>query len=241
MTRMKHTAKAVIVLTMALCFALSAGIVWASSTEDAGHAQAVVEHGTADHGAVAAEHGEAAAGHGEATAGHGEAATHGGSLSKAKLMDLFWRVLNFAVLVVILVKFGAKPIANGLSGRQKAITEEIQGLEARRDAAEASYKEFTAKLASVEKDIDGIVEKAVAQAEIEKAKIIDNAEKAAADIQRSAEMAIQNEITIARRNLKNEIADGAAVMAEELIVKNLTDDDQVKIIEGYLSKVGAAQ
>jgi len=229
MTRMKHAAKAVIVLTMALCFALSAGIVWASSTEVEGHAQAVVEHGTADQGAVAAEHGEAAEAH------------HGGSLSKAKLMDLFWRVLNFAVLVVILVKFAAKPIANGLSGRQKAITEEIQGLEARRDAAEASYKEFTAKLASVEKDIDGIVERAVAQAEIEKAKIIENAEKAAADIQRQAEMAIQNEITVARRNLKNEIADGATLMAEELIVKNLTDDDQVKIIEDYLSKVGAAQ
>lgn len=241
MTRIKHTAKAVIVLTMALCFALSAGIVWASSSEEAGHAQEVVEHAAAEHGAVAADHGEAAVAHGEA-AGHGEgAAAHGGSLSKEKLMDLFWRVLNFAVLVVILVKFGAKPIANGLSGRQKAVTEEIQGLEARRDAAEASYKEFTAKLASVEKDIDGIVEKAVAQAEIEKAKIIENAEKAAADIQRQAEMAIQNEITVARRNLKNEIADGAAVMAEELIVKNLTDADQEKIIEDYLSKVGAAQ
>ncbi len=237
MTRMKHAAKAVIVLTMALCFALSAGIVWASSSEETGHAQAVVEQGAAEHGAVAAEHGEATAEHGEAAAGE----HHGGSLSKAKLMDLFWRVLNFAVLVVILVKFGAKPIANGLSGRQKAITEEIQGLEARRDAAEASYKEFTAKLASVEKDIDTIVERAVAQAEIEKAKIIENAEKAAADIQRQAEMAIQNEITVARRNLKNEIADGAAVMAEELIVKNLTDEDQVKIIEDYLSKVGAAQ
>ncbi len=230
MTRLKHTAKAVIVLAMALCFALSAGMLWASD-EETGHAQTVVEHGAAggEHAAVAAEHGDAAEAH------------HGGSLSKAKLMDLFWRVLNFAVLVVILVKFGAKPIANGLSGRQKAITEEIQGLEARRDAAENSYKEFTAKLASVEKDIDGIVEKAVAQAEIEKAKIIENAEKAAADIQRQAEMAIQNEITVARRNLKNEIADGAAVMAEELIVKNLTDADQEKIIEDYLSKVGAAQ
>jgi F-type H+-transporting ATPase subunit b len=30
-------------------------------------------------------------------------------------------------------------------------------------------------------------------------------------------------------------------MAEELIVKNLTADDQVKIIEDYLAKVGAVQ
>lgn len=165
----------------------------------------------------------------------------GGSLSSEKLWDLFWRVLNFAVLVFILVKFAAKPIASGLSGRQKAIKDEIESLEARRDAADKSYKEFTAKLSTVEKDIDSIVEKAVAQAEIEKAKIIEKAEQAANDIKRSAEMAIQNEVTEAKRNLKNEIADGAAVMAEELIVKNLTDEDQVKIIEGYLNKVGAVQ
>lgn len=232
MIGVKQTAKAILVLTMALCFSLSAGIVWASSS-DAGHGN----ENAAVIGDKALEHAPADA-HGDAA--HGDDAHHGSSLSKEKLMDLFWRVLNFAVLVVILVKFGAKPIANGLTGRQKAIKEEIEGLEARRDEAEKSYKEFTAKLSTVEKDIDTIVEKAVAQAEIEKTKIIEKAEQAADDIKRQAEMAIQNEITEARRNLKDEIAEGASVMAEELIVKNLTDDDQVKIIEDYLSKVGGA-
>ncbi len=229
MIGMKNTVKTVLVLTLALCFAFSAGLVLASSSADAEHSPAVTEH-------VAG-----ADGHGDAAAHEGGDAHHGSSLSKAKLMDLFWRVLNFAVLVVILVKFGAKPIAEGLSGRRQAIADEIKGLEAKRDAAEASYKELSSKLANVEKDIDTIVEKAVAQAEIEKARIIEKAEQAAADIQRQAEMAIQNEVTEARRNLRNEIAEGATVMAEELIVKNLTEDDQVKIIEDYLSKVGAVQ
>lgn len=226
MIGVKQTAKAILVLTMALCFALSAGIVWASS--DAGHAP-VVEHAQ-----------DAAAGHGEVDS-HASGAKFEKSLAWPKVKDLLLRIMNFAVLVFILVKFAAKPIASSLSGRRKAIKEEIEGLEARRDAADKSYKEFTAKLSTVEKDIDSIVEKAVAQAELEKAKIIEKAEQAANDIKRSAEMAIQNEVTEAKRNLKNEIADGAAVMAEELIVKNLTDEDQVKIIEGYLNKVGAVQ
>lgn len=229
MSGVKHLAKTVVLLTAALCFALSAGIVWASS-DDAGHAPAAVEHAT-----------DAAAGHADAADAHAADAHHGSSLSAAKLKDLGFRVMNFIVLVLILVKFGAKPIAGGLSGRQKAVREEIEGLEAQRDEAEKQYKEFTAKLSTVEKDIDSIVEKAVAQAEIEKAKIIEKAEQAATDIKRQAEMAIQNEITIARRDLKNEIADEAAVKAEELIVKNLTENDQVKIIEDYLNKVGAVQ
>ncbi len=165
----------------------------------------------------------------------------GDSLSSEKLWDLFWRVVNFAALMIILVKFGAKPIAAALAGRQNKIKDDIEDLEARKEEAETSYRQFEAKLAGMEKEIDSIVEKALAQAEIEKVKIIEKAEQAAADIKRQAEMTAQNEIMVARRQLKNDIADQAAAMAEELIVKNLTPEDQVKIIEDYLEKVGAVQ
>lgn len=159
----------------------------------------------------------------------------------ARLKDLLWRAISFICLVALLVKFGAKPIAEMLSGRQRQIRSEIEELEAKRDTAEKTYREFEVKLAGMEKDIESVVERAIAQAEVEKTKIIEKAEQAAADIQRQAEMAIQNEITHARRTLKNDIAEQAAVMAEQLIVKHLTADDQVKIVEDYLDKVGAVQ
>jgi len=218
-------------LVAALCFALSltAVSVYASSPSTDTHAAA--EHADdAGHGDAAAAHGDE---HGD---GHAE-----GSLSPAKLKDLFWRVINFIALMIILVKFGAKPIASALGGRQESVKNELEDLETRRSDAEQQYREFEAKLATVEKDIDSIVEKAVAQAEVEKAKILEKAEAAVEDMKRQAELTIQNEIVEARRNLKNEVADQAAVMAEELIVKNLTAEDQVKIIENYLDKVGAVQ
>jgi F-type H+-transporting ATPase subunit b len=143
--------------------------------------------------------------------------------------------------MIILVKFGAKPIGSGLASRQTQIREEIEGLEKSRADAEKSYEDFQLKLVNAESEIGTIVERAVAQAEVEKKKIIEKAEQAAEDIKRSAEMVIQNEITEARRSLKDDVADQAALMAEELIVKNLTDNDQVKIIDDYLAKVGAVQ
>lgn len=229
-----------VLVTAALWFALSVGTVGA--TEQTSHDVA----GTAQAAAAKQGHGDAAAataepaGHGEAAAGaHG--AAKGGSLSPAKLKDLGWRVINFIALMIILVKFAAKPIGAGLAARQKRIKDDIEDLEAKRAAAERSYRDFEAKLATVEKDIDKIVEKAVAQAELEKVKIIERAEQAAADIKRQAEMAVQKEIMEARRYLKNEVADKAAAMAETLIVKNLTAVDQVKIVEDYLAKVGAVQ
>ena len=121
--------------------------------------------------------------------------------------------------MIILVKFGAKPIGAGLAARQKKIKDEIEDLQQKRADAEKTYNDFQAKLATVESEIDKIVDRAIAQAEIEKVKIIEKAEQAAHDIKRSAEMAIQNELTEARRTLKNEVADQAAILAEKLICK----------------------
>ncbi|MBM9605114.1 F0F1 ATP synthase subunit B family protein [Desulfopila inferna] len=232
MRGVKHITSGLFLVAVALCFSLSVGNVWAVS----GDSHAAVEsagHGVAST-ALAVEDGHAA--EGATTEAHG-----GGSLAPDKLWDLFFRILNFAVLVFILVKFGAKPIASGLAGRQQKIKDDIEDLEARKVEAEKTYRDFEAKLAGMEREIDTIVDKAIAQAEIEKAKIIEKAEQAAKDIKRQAEMSVQNEIMIGRRQLKNDIADQAAAMAEQLIVKNLTSEDQVKIIEDYLDKVGAVQ
>ncbi len=237
MNRVKHFARLSSLLTLALWFGLSFGTVFAA--ERAAHAPA------ADH-AIAAESGHGA----EATAGnaHGEvnAKSEGAhevrnSLSAAKLKDLGWRVVNFIALMIILVKFGAKPIGSGLSERRKKIKDEIETLKQNRADAEKSYNEFQTKLATVESEIDKVVERAIAQAEVEKTKILEKAEQGAADLMRSAEMAVQNQVTEARRTLKNEVAEQAAILAEEIIVKSLTADDQVKIIETYLDKVGAVQ
>ena len=256
MREIKGTIGRGALVVLILWFALAAGSVWAS--DHGGHVATGEGMPTADPHNSAVMHGEDDAGHSvtqdhaaEGEALHGEAAAgeHGAgghhakvdSLSPAKLKDLGFRVMNFIVLLIILVKFGAKPIANGLGARRKQIREEIEDLEAKKVDAEKAYKEFSAKLETVEKDVDGIVEKAVAQAEIEKVRIIEAAEKSAEDIKRSAEMAIANEVTAAKRTLKVEATEQAAVMAEELIIKNLTDEDQVKIIEDYLDKVGAVQ
>ncbi|MGB3209894.1 MAG: ATP synthase F0 subunit B [Desulforhopalus sp.] len=226
----KQITRFISLLTLTLWLSLFLGTVFAS--EPAAHAPA------ADH-AVAADSGHVADADG--VDAHAEGAHASNSLSAAKVKDLGWRIVNFIALMIILVKFGAKPIGSGLSARRKKIKNEIETLEQNRAEAESSYNEFQAKLATVESEIDKVVERAIAQAEVEKAKILEKAEQGAADLMRSAEMAVQNQVTEARRTLKDEVAEQAAVIAQELIVKNLTADDQVKIIETYLDKVGAVQ
>ena len=171
-----------------------------------------------------------------AEGGHGE-----GSLSPAKLKDLLWRTLNFAVLLIVLVKFLSKPIANGLRARQQSIKEQFDDLEARKAEADKAYKTYEEKLAAIEQEVNEIIQTAIEQGEAEKERIIEEANRAASDIKRQAEMAIQQELAEAKLQLREQVANQAVVMAEGLIRKNLQEADQVKLIEDYLSKVGRVQ
>jgi F-type H+-transporting ATPase subunit b len=162
-------------------------------------------------------------------------------LPTAKWWDLLWRFMNFAVLLIVLVKVLSKPIANGLRARQQSIKEQFTDLEERKAEADSVYQSYEEKLASIEQEISDIVQSAVAQGEAEKERIIDAANRAAEDIKRQAEMAIQHELAEAKLKLREEVANQAVVMAEELIRKNLQDTDQVKLIEDYLAKVGTVQ
>jgi len=168
--------------------------------------------------------------------GHGEG--HGGA---DKVKDLWLRIMNFAGLVIILVWALKKPIANGLSSRRQAIQNQFDDLGARKADAERLYKEYEAKLGTIETEVKSIIGAAVAQGEAEKAKIIEEANRAAGDIKRQAEMAVQHELALAKKKLREEIAEQAAAMAEELVVKNFKADDQVRLVEGYLEKVGGVQ
>lgn len=158
-----------------------------------------------------------------------------------KWWDLLWRCLNFAVLLIVLIKVLSKPIANGLRARQQSIKEQFTDLEERKSEADSAYQTYEEKLESIDQEIKDIIQSAVAQGEAEKERIIEEANRAAEDIKRQAEMAIQHELAEAKLKLREEVANQAVIMAEELISKNLQEADQVKLIEDYLAKVGTVQ
>lgn len=160
------------------------------------------------------------------------------SLSHEKLMDLLWRVMNFTGLVIILVMALKKPLANALNGRRQAIARQFEELDIQKAEAERKYREYEAKLASLDAEVKNIIDAAVAQGETEKKRIIEEANRAAGDIKRQAEMAVQYELAAAKRRLRAEVADQAVEMAEQLISKNLQESDQIRLVENYLEKVG---
>jgi len=193
-----------------------------------GGADEIVSHG--EEVAAVHEEGHEAAAHGE---GHGE--HHG--LTHDQVMNFIWHCLNFAILAFILVKFLRKPIAGALKGRTESIRAAFEDLEAKRADAERKYAEHEAKLSNMDEQAERILKTFIEQGESEKEKIITQAHEAAERIKAQAEFYVQQELAKAKTELQSEVADMAVKMAEDLIRKNLNEEDHHRLISEYLERV----
>ncbi len=192
------------------------------------HESAMAHHGEAGGEAAAhATHGEAGA------AAHGE--HHG--LTHGQVMNFVWHCLNFAILVVVLVKLLKAPISNALKSRTEEIENSFKELDEKKKEAERKYAEYEKKLAKMDKEAERILNTFIQQGEAEKEKIIQQAKEAAERIKAQAELFVQQELEKARHELQQEVADLAVKMAEDIIRKNLTEQDHHKLISEYLEKV----
>ncbi len=154
------------------------------------------------------------------------------------LKDFLYRILNFAIVVGILYYFLAKPIRDGLSGRREEIKKSLAEAEKIKAEAEAKFAEYDLKLAQATDEIAEISDTIRREGELEKQKIIENAKAMAIKIEQDAEKAAELEVAKARIELQREAVQLAVSLAEDLLKKNFTKDDDARLIDEYLEKVG---
>jgi len=168
-------------------------------------------------------------------------ASSGGSGGMDKTKDLIWRTMNFVVLAGGLIILLKKPVAQALAGRRQGIKDQLEDLERQKREAEEQLSQYKQKLSQLEKEVEKIVAEYIKDGEAAKAKIIEEAKASAEKLQEQAKKNIAHEFEKAKKELRAEMASQAVAMAEELIKKNINDEDQKRIINEYLTKVVVAQ
>jgi F-type H+-transporting ATPase subunit b len=165
--------------------------------------------------------------------GHGD--THG----NARLLDLGYRFLNFALLVIILfVVIRKTAIKDFFSARREEIRKNFDSLKAERDSAEKRYQELEKKLKEFETKKKEIIDRFRAEGSEEKKRIIADAEERAKQILNQADLTIEREIRAAGDRLRQEMVDVAARKAKEIISKEIKDSDQDSLVDEFIEKVG---
>ncbi|MBN2125597.1 MAG: F0F1 ATP synthase subunit B [Deltaproteobacteria bacterium] len=164
---------------------------------------------------------------------------HGAEDRSGDLLDLLYRFINFALLVIILFwavkKAGLKEF---FVSRSEEIRRKMDDLKQGKDEAEAKYREIEERLRDFEGKKQEIIEQFKQEGLAEKGKIIAEAQERVQQIIAQAESTIQQETEAAGERLKQEVVALAALKAEEIIAREITDKDQEHLIDDFIERVG---
>jgi F-type H+-transporting ATPase subunit b len=154
-----------------------------------------------------------------------------------KWFEFAWKTLDFIILVGFLYWLLAAKIKDFFVGRRKEIKESLDKSAEQKAEAEEKYREYSEKVDKASAEIDGIFEMIKAQGVTEKQKIIEDAEKVAAKMREDSQARIEQELKKASDQLKTEAVLLSSQMAEEILKKNITAQDNEAMVREYMDKV----
>lgn len=166
---------------------------------------------------------------------------HAAAQESGKLLDLLYRFINFALLVIILVVVVKKTsIKDLLANRREEIRRKLEELQKGRDDAESRHQELEKKLKEFEKERVELIEQFREEGLKEKERIVAEAKERARQIVEQAGLTIEYELKSAKEKLGREVMALAAQKAEEIISTEMTDEDQDRLVDEFIERVGKA-
>ncbi len=151
----------------------------------------------------------------------------------------WYKVVNFGVLAIGLFLILRKPVSQALDSRIKGIKDQLSELETKKKEAEKELVKYNERFSLLEQEAEKLVEEYIRQGNEAKARIIEEAKKAAEKLEEQASRNIENEFKKAKIKLQQDTLEKALVNAETLIKNKITAQDQDKLVDEYLEKVVA--
>jgi F-type H+-transporting ATPase subunit b len=153
--------------------------------------------------------------------------------------NAIWTLVIFVLVVVVLGKFAWGPVLGLLKEREDFIHQSLASAKHDREQAEASLKEYTEKLRAARAEADQIISTSRADAERLRAEIRARAQEEGASIVKNAQQQIQLETQRALQQIRHEAIDLSVAIASKIIQKNLSVEDNQRLIDDALKQVEA--
>ena len=169
-------------------------------------------------------------------AGGGES----GGLAEPHLVwrDIFWKGLNFGILIAVLVYVLKQPVAAFFGDRRKKIETELAEARAAKEEAEAKLAEIERELERADSEAADLLKKAEEEAAAEREQILKAAESESERIREVAQEEIRRATLVARNELRAYAAELATERAAKIVEREIRDDDQRRLLDQYLEGIG---
>ncbi len=151
--------------------------------------------------------------------------------------EWLWKIINFVILVVILVKFLGKPMREYFKKRTEIIQKSLDEAREAKELAQRALTEVQEKIKLKDEEIEKIIEAARASGVADRDELIKKGEEMSQKIKEQAKSNIDMELKNAKAKLRAEAAELAVKLAEKRLKEQLTEEEQLKILEDSIKRL----
>jgi len=148
-----------------------------------------------------------------------------------------WTILTFLILVTLLAKFAWRPLLQALDSRQELIRKSLDEAQQARMELERLHHESAQILKQARVDAEAVIVQTRSDAARLREDLRQKAKAEADGIVRNAERQIQLETQRALQQLRHEAADLSVMIASKILQRNMTREDNERLIEEALKQV----
>lgn len=171
-------------------------------------------------------------------AAHGEAGTaHGEAAHEETIWPFVGKIFNFTVLAGVLVYYLRTPLTNYLASRKSQVRADLETAERMKTSAAAQIAELDTKLKGLPAEIDALKARGRAEIQAEERRLRDMAAAEKTRLIDQATREIEQQLRVAHRDLVEHAATLAVSAAETRIKQQITDADQTRLVDRYLTQV----
>jgi F-type H+-transporting ATPase subunit b len=152
--------------------------------------------------------------------------------------DMIFSIINFVILMGLFFFLYRKKGSGSFAKRSLDVKIEMEAAAEAKEKAEAKYNEYKARIDNLDAEIEKIRTLTQEDAGRERESILAEARKQSERMVEQAELTAKQEVESAKRELRREAAELAAGMAEELVKKSMTPEDQSNWVSSYIEKIG---
>jgi F-type H+-transporting ATPase subunit b len=153
--------------------------------------------------------------------------------------DLIMMWLNFAILAIVLIKYGKNPIKGFFRDQRENIAGAISNIEAQKEANDAQIRQAQQSMQESSARIEEIREKIIAEGERKKQAIIESAQRESKLMIEHTNFWIERQILHAKEKLRSELIDETIEQALQRLPLALTPEDNHNFISRYLAEIEA--
>ncbi|MGB9783092.1 MAG: F0F1 ATP synthase subunit B [Moorellaceae bacterium] len=157
------------------------------------------------------------------------------------IWTFLWQVLDLLIVMGVLYVLLYKPLGKILAEREAKIEGSLQDAAAAKEKAEKLLQEYEAQMAGARREAQAIIERAGRMGEEMREEMIKRAREEANRTLEQARAEIAGEKAKALAAIREEAANLAILVAQKIIRKSLTADDQKRLLEESLTEVERLQ